>query len=321
MSDAPQTFRDLPSVDEVAAKLADRFPHKLAVAETRRVLAVFRDEIRGGRSPARSVEEVAAHNLETLMAPSLRPVINATGVVLHTNLGRAPLGRETFIAGYSNLEYDLVTGRRGRRDAHLAALLESLLGASAIAVNNNAAAVFLALHELAAGVDLVSFSGDKLLGGPQAGILAGRTDLVARLRLNPMFRALRLDKLIIESLADTLRAILLEDYAVVPALGMIMQTADRIRERAERLAVQFGRASVVEGRSVIGGGSTPDQSLCTWLVAFDGDAAATERALRAGDPPVIARIHDGHLVVDLRTVAINEEEPLAAALQSALRDS
>ena len=438
MSDAPQTFRDLPSVDEVAAKLADRFPHKLAVAETRRVLAVFRDEIRGGRSPARSVEEVAAHNLETLMAPSLRPVINATGVVLHTNLGRAPLGRETFIAGYSNLEYDLVTGRRGRRDAHLAALLESLLGASAIAVNNNAAAVYLALHELAAGyevivsrgelieigdgfripdimarsgailreagttnktnlddyrnaindrtrlilrvhpsnfhiegftakpaldqlsalahergiplyedlgsgclvdlrpygvdeplaadslragVDLVSFSGDKLLGGPQAGILAGRTDLVARLRLNPMFRALRLDKLIIESLADTLRAILLEDYAVVPALGMIMQTADRIRERAERLAVQFGRASVVEGRSVIGGGSTPDQSLCTWLVAFDGDAAATERALRAGDPPVIARIHDGHLVVDLRTVAINEEEPLAAALQSALRDS
>ncbi len=425
-------------MDEVAAKFAERFPHRLVVAETRRVLAQFREALRDGKPAAHSVEEVVERHLEALAAPTLRPVINATGVVLHTNLGRAPIGRETPIAGYSNLEYDLETGRRGKRDVHVGVLLERLLGASTIAVNNNAAAVFLALHELAAGgeaivsrgelieigdgfripdimersgaglrevgttnrtriedyrdaitdrtrlimrvhpsnfhiegftakptlgelsalarergiplyedlgsgcvvnlrpygvdeplvaeslkagVDLVSFSGDKLLGGPQAGLLAGRADLVDRLRRNPMFRALRVDKLILQALSDTLRAILLEDYGLVPALRMIMQTAEQVRERADRMAVQLPAARVIEGRSVIGGGSTPDQSLATWLIAVDSNAVSLERALRAGDPPVIARIENGCLVLDLRTVAENEEGPLTAALQTAIRIS
>jgi len=438
VSERPQTFRDLPSVDEVAARLADRFPHRLVVEETRRVLAQYREELRKGAVPAHSAEEMVERHIEALAAPSLRPVINATGVVLHTNLGRAPIGRESPIAGYSNLEYDLATGRRGKRDVHAAVLLERLLGASAIAVNNNAAAVFLVLHELAcggeaivsrgelieigdgfrvpdimqrsgaalrevgttnrtriedyrdaindrtrlimrvhpsnfhmegftakpslselsslarekgiplyedlgsgcivdlkpfgideplvsdsltAGVDVVSFSGDKLLGGPQAGIVAGRGDLVSRIRRNPMFRALRLDKLILQALGDTLRAILFEDYGLIPTLEMIMQTPDQIRERAERVAAQIPGAEVIEGASVIGGGSTPDQLLPTWLIELSGDPMTLERALRAGDPPVVARIQEGRVVLDLRTVLLNEEGPLAAALKSASRNS
>ncbi len=436
MTDKPQTFRDLPSVDEVAAKLAARFPHKLVVAEARRVLAIYREEIRAGLPPAQTVEEAVARSLEALAAPSLRPVINATGVVLHTNLGRAPLGGAARIPGYSNLEYDLATGRRGKRDTHIAALFDRLLGVPAIAVNNNAAAVFLALHELAAGgeaivsrgelieigdgfripdimqrsgavlrevgttnrthigdyrdaitertrlimrvhpsnfhiegftskpgleelstlarergipfyedlgsgclvdlrpygideplvsaslaagVDLVSFSGDKLLGGPQAGMLAGRADLVTRLRRNPMSRALRLDKLILESLANTLQAILFERFHEVPVLAMILQTPEQIRDRAERLAVAIPAARVIAGKSVIGGGSTPDQSLETWLIAIDGNAVQLERMLRANNPSVVARIENDRLVIDLRTVAAIEEAPLAQAIESATR--
>ncbi len=384
----------------------------------------------------RPVEEGVLRALEAMEKPSLRRVINATGVILHTNLGRAPLGEVRPWPGYSNLEYDLEQGRRGKRDVHVAPLLERLLGAAGIAVNNNAAAVYLVLNELAAGgevivsrgelieigegfripeimarsgailrevgttnktrledyrraitdatrliltvhhsnfrivgftarpglqelaalgrehgipvyqdlgsgcvadlskygideprpadslrdgADLVSFSGDKLLGGPQAGIIAGRPELVARIRRNPMFRALRLDKLIYQALETTLRNLLLERYERIPALRMIFETAASIEKRAKRLLGKAPglSARVIPGISVIGGGSTPAQSISTALIEIlSGDPVEMEAKLRAGTPPVIARIENDHLLLDLRTVLPEEEEELAAALQA-----
>ncbi|HMC60546.1 MAG TPA: L-seryl-tRNA(Sec) selenium transferase, partial [Candidatus Solibacter sp.] len=353
---------------------------------------------------------------------------------LHTNLGRAPLGALAVLPGYSNLEYDLARGRRGKRDVHLSGLLERLIGAPGIAVNNNAAAIFLALNELAAGgeavvsrgelieigdgfripdimarsgatlrevgttnrtqiadyaaainertrlllrvhpsnfritgftarvelrelvalgrergvpvyedlgsgcvVDLrpfgideplvpdslksgaalVSFSGDKLLGGPQAGILAGQAETVARLRGNPLFRALRLDKVMYQALENTLRNLLLERWECVPALAMLRQSADQIRVRAERLAARMPgvRAEIVPGNSVIGGGATPEQTIPTWLIAVEcADVVQAERRLREGDPPIVARIEDGRLMLDLRTVLPDEEAAVERAL-------
>ena len=175
----------------------------------------------------------------------------------------------------------------------------------------------LVSDSLSTGVDLVSFSGDKLLGGPQAGILAGRQELIARLRRNPLFRALRLDKVIHHLLENTLRSLLLERWDEVPALAMLRQSAAQIRQRALALAARVPglRAEVVEGESVTGGGATPEQSIATWLIAVEcPDVVEAERSLRAGDPPVIARIADGRLIFDLRTVFRAEEEALAAAL-------
>ena len=435
-------LRDLPAVHEVLAQiepLLARYPRALVVEEVRRALDARREAIRSGEgngAEAVPVELQVERALEQIARPSLRRVINATGVVLHTNLGRAPLGTQQPIAGYSNLEYDLNAGKRGKRDVHAGMLFERLLGAPGIAVNNNAAAIYLALNELAAGyevivsrgelieigdgfripdimarsgailrevgttnrtgvndyraaindrtrlllrvhpsnfriegftarpelselaglgkergipvyedlgsgcvvdlrpfgiaeplateslragADLISFSGDKLLGGPQAGILAGKPEIVARLRRNPMFRALRLDKLIYHALENTLRALLLEQWDQVPALGMIRQSADQIRERAERLLVRAPelKARLEPGESVIGGGSTPAQSIPTWLIVIEReDIVAAERKLRLSDPPVIGRIEDDKLVLDLRTVFAEEESELIRALQA-----
>jgi L-seryl-tRNA(Ser) seleniumtransferase len=170
---------------------------------------------------------------------------------------------------------------------------------------------------LRVGVDLVSFSGDKLLGGPQAGILAGKPDLVARLRRNPLFRALRLDKMVYQALETTLRNLLLERWDAVPTLAMIRQSADEIRARAERLLKLWNlQADLVPGTSVIGGGATPEQFIPTWLIAFASpNVVDAERQLRAGDPPVVARIENERLVLDLRTVFPSEEEELVAALR------
>jgi L-seryl-tRNA(Ser) seleniumtransferase len=357
-------------------------------------------------------------------------VINATGVVLHTNLGRAPLAPFNAITGYSNLEYDLSTGHRGKRDSHIGALLEAILGAPAIAVNNGAAALFLILNEFAAGgevgreviisrgelieigdgfripeimqragailrevgttnrttiddyreainektrlllrvhpsnfkitgftarpslkelvdlsketkiplyedlgsgciidlspygikeplvreslragVNLVSFSGDKLLGGPQAGIIAGDAELVARTRRNPLFRALRLDKLIYQAMETTLRHLVQGQLDKIPTLRMIGMTADEIRRRAETLANSLG-LKIEPGESLIGGGSTPDLSLPTWLIV----ANKTESALRHNDPPIIARVERDQVLLDLRTVLREEELALYQAL-------
>jgi L-seryl-tRNA(Ser) seleniumtransferase len=426
-------LRELPSVDEVVERLRTlEAPRSLIVAETRRVLAQMRAAILEDREPGDADAHVR-ESLASLAAPSLRRVINATGVILHTNLGRAPTAAFTPLEGYSNLEYDLTRGRRGKRDAHLSPLLERLAGKPGIAVNNNAAAVLLTLHELArggevivsrgelieigdgfripdimaasgadlrevgttnrthiddyraaisdrtrllmrvhpsnfhiegftskpgldalaalarerglplyedlgsgcivdlttngiseprvsqsleAGVNLISFSGDKLLGGPQAGLIVGDAELVMRLRRNPLFRALRLDKLITQALETTLRHLVFERWDEIPALRMIRATADEIRKRAERVRASIPSLDLIEGRSVAGGGSTPDQSLPTWLLALPGDAIGAERALRAGDPPIIARIENDRLVLDLRTVLVEEEDDLVRALRS-----
>jgi L-seryl-tRNA(Ser) seleniumtransferase len=170
------------------------------------------------------------------------------------------------------------------------------------------------------GAGLVSFSGDKLLGGPQAGILAGKPDLVNRLRRNPMFRALRLDKTIYQILEATLRNLLLERWDKIPALRMIRLDAAQIRARAEVVARSLDgvAAKVIEGSSVIGGGSTPEQALSTYLIAIEcDDVVLLERRLRNGDPPVVARIEDQRLLLDLRTVLPEEEPLLVKALLSA----
>ena len=437
---ASNPLRALPAVDQVLSALAhleQRFPRKLMVEEVRRVLEQTRGQIRAGKdADSVSVAERVERNLVKLERPSLRHVINATGVVLHTNLGRAPLARFEPLFGYSNLEYDLAAGRRGKRDVHASELLQRLTGAPGIAVNNNAAAIYLALNELSAGyevvvsrgelieigdgfripeimqrsgailrevgttnrthigdyrdaisertrlllrvhpsnfriegftarpelgelvalarergvplyedlgsgcvadlgafglteplvsdsiragVNLVSFSGDKLLGGPQAGILAGDAPLIARLRRNPMFRALRLDKLIYQALEVTLRNLLLERWDQIPALRMIAQNGHELRARSERFLAKLNglRTELIEGSSVIGGGSTPEQLLQSWLIAVDADDVdQAERRLRMGDPPVIARIEDGRLLLDLRTVFPEEEDDLARALQA-----
>jgi len=433
-----EKLRALPSVHDLLERLPahlDRFPRALVLAETRRAVDDARARILAGNPAALALEARICAALDAFARPALRRVINATGVVLHTNLGRAPLPSMPPTRGYSNLEYDLARGRRGKRDAHTAALIEQLTGAPGIAVNNNAAAVFLALHELAAGgevivsrgelieigdgfripdimarsgavlrevgttnrtriedyreavnertrllfrvhpsnfrvtgftaraslpelaalgretglpvyedlgsgcmadlsafgiaeplvaeslrdgADLVSFSGDKLLGGPQAGILAGKADLVARLRRNPLFRALRLDKLIYAALETTLRHLLLERWEEIPAIAMIRQPASEIRARAESLMARIPEmpARVVEGESVIGGGATPEQSIPTYLIAVACDHPAdAERTLRHGDPPVIARIADDALLLDLRTVFREEEDDLVRALR------
>jgi L-seryl-tRNA(Ser) seleniumtransferase len=430
------TLRDLPSVNDVIERLAPsltRLPHPLVVAEVRKALDATREALKKGAAQESPIEEAVEAALRAWLAPSHRHVINATGVVLHTNLGRAPLADFPPVHGYSNLEYDLATGQRGKRDVHVANLLEAILGRSATVVNNGAAALFLVLNELAAGgeavisrgelieigdgfripeimersgavlrevgttnrthlddyreainertrailrvhpsnfrmtgftarpelgelvelgrergipvyedlgsgcivdlsaygvneplaqqslaagANLISFSGDKLLGGPQAGIIAGDAELVARVRRNPLFRALRQDKLFHQAMETTLRHILLGEFDCVPALRMIRMTATEIRQRAEALAGRV-RAEVTlrEGHSVIGGGATPEQSLPSCLIVVGNRNAVTEeRRLRQNDPPIIACIENDRVVLDLRTVFPEEEEVIAQAL-------
>jgi L-seryl-tRNA(Ser) seleniumtransferase len=435
-------------VDELARALSNlegRFPQALIVSECRRVLQAARAAIQAqlARESIRSDQPVphdlasrALLALEALERPSYQRVINATGVILHTNLGRAPLAATPAGGVYSNLEYDIETGKRGRRDAHTATLLERLLEAPGLLVNNGAAAVFLALHELArggevvvsrgelieigdgfripdimarsgarlvevgttnktriddyansigpetrllmrvhpsnfrmqgftgrpaleelvalgrergipvyedlgsgcfvdlspwgvyeptvqaslrAGVDVVSFSGDKLLGGPQAGVLAGRAELIARLRRNPLFRALRVDKLTVETMETTLRALLLEHWDELPVMRMIRQNREQLALRAAEFLQRYEiqGAVVVDGESMLGGGSTPEQTLPACLIAFEVDAFAMEQCLRQSRPAVIARIEHDHLLIDLRTVHPREEAELAAALHQA----
>lgn len=437
--DLNTSLRELPSVDEVLRRLDARCPRDLLVAETRRVLDRIRERVKSGQPvDFTSIPRQVLTALQDLEKRSLRRVINATGVVLHTNLGRAPLRSEAGACdGYCNLEYDLESGKRGKRDSHLSPLIERLTGRPGIVVNNNAAAVYLVLNELAAGgevivsrgelieigdgfripdimarsgailrevgttnrtrlddyrsainertrlilkvhpsnfrisgftesvdisklavlareygipvyedlgsgcmVDLkpfgidepvvadsikagahlVSFSGDKLLGGPQAGIIAGDPDLIAAVRGNPMFRALRVDKLICSALEETFRRLLFCRWDEIPALGMVTMTSERIRVRAERIAASLHGwdAEVRPGLSVIGGGATPEQALPTWLISIGvRDAIRFEEELRSGSPAVVGRMEDDRLVLDIRTVSESEEEELVEALVQA----
>ncbi|MBV9158816.1 MAG: L-seryl-tRNA(Sec) selenium transferase [Acidobacteriaceae bacterium] len=433
-------LRSLPSVDQVLRNLKrlDGVPEALITNEIRNVLSARRQALLANEEiSAIPVEQIVQERIDKLLKPSLRPVINATGVILHTNLGRAPLAAFQPISGYSNLEYDLDKGKRGKRDVHVAGFLDRLLGTPAIVVNNNAAAVYLVLNELSAGhevivsrgelieigdgfripeimsrsgallreigttnrtriddyrqainentrlilrvhpsnfrvtgftgrpelselaqlgrergipvyedlgsgclvdlrsygiheplvsdslfagIDLVSFSCDKLLGGPQSGIIAGDAQLVTRIRRNPMYRAFRVDKLILESLETTLRQLLVQNWRAVPTLRMIFANVEEIRERAERVARNLRNlnAEIRPSESVIGGGSTPDQTLPTWIVELTvPDPVIFEQRLRNAAVPVIARIERDRIVLDMRTVAEGEEESLLSAVRSA----
>jgi L-seryl-tRNA(Ser) seleniumtransferase len=431
-----KTLRDLPSVNEVLESLsaeARRLPHALVTDEIRHAIDSAREAMRKGGVEVSPIDEVVETALTAWTRPSQVRVINATGVILHTNLGRAPLGAFEAPVGYTNLEYDLASGERGKRDSHVSGLLEAILGKPATTVNNGAAALFLVLNELAmggeavvsrgelieigdgfripeimersgarlrevgttnrtriedyreaigentrvllrvhpsnfrmtgftarpelsevvalgrergipvyedlgsgcvvdlsasgvneplvqgslaVGANLVSFSGDKLLGGPQAGIIAGDAALIQRVRRNPLFRALRQDKLSHQAMEMTLRAILLGEYDKIPALRMIRMSAAEIRGRAEAFVRRIGPgAKIREGESVVGGGATPEQPLPTWLIELeDRNAEAEARRLRFNDPPVIARIERDRVVLDLRTVLPNEEDLLVQAL-------
>jgi L-seryl-tRNA(Ser) seleniumtransferase len=440
--------RALPSVDALAAHplLAGREAARAVVVEAaRQTLSEARDRVAAG-APAPAADDLASDALrrvEALLAPPLRPLINATGVILHTNLGRAPLPGEAVDAmaaasrGYSNLEFDLETGRRGSRHTILEPLLCRLTGAeAAMAVNNNAAAVLLALsalaagkqvvisrgqlveigggfripdvmrqsraklvecgttnrtraadydaaitpataaimrvhasnfrivgfaaqpsldelaavarargvlliddigsgclldtsryglapepvpqHSIAAGADVVLFSGDKLLGGPQGGLIAGSHDALAKMKRHPLARALRLDKASIAGLAATLR-LYVEGRAEerIPVWRMIAAPLDAIAKRAGAIAAALG-GSVIDSRSMVGGGSLPEESLPSRAVVLPPQrtAAALAAALRRN--AVVARIDDGRLLLDLRTVFPEQDAALIDACRAAL---
>ena len=462
----PGLFRELPSVDELlrsdgVSALVVTHGMPAVTDGARAVLARLREEISSGlldeaalRLALGGVAEAIEQQVQRALRPSLRPMINATGVILHTNLGRAPLSTAALdhvreVSGtYSNLEFEIESGERGKRDMHVQRLLSKLLGESGngqsistIVVNNNAAAVLLALNTLAdagevvvsrgelveiggsfripdvmaksgailrevgttnrtraadyekvindrtrlllrvhrsnfeitgfteqastaelvalarrrsipvmedlgsgalvdlqsfgitgepsvldslrAGVDIVTYSGDKLLGGPQAGLISGRADLVARMRGNSLFRALRVDKLTYAALEATLLAYVRRDHDAIPALKMMRLTKEQIGCRAEAIADRVRessaivKAAAIDGESVIGGGAAPSSTLPTRLLAITcADLSADELAIRllASDPPIIARVEDGRVLLDLRTVFPEQDRAIASAL-------
>jgi L-seryl-tRNA(Ser) seleniumtransferase len=420
-------LRDLPSVDELARSSDD----PLAVEAARAVIARARAAIGAGDDPGDLAEKLRSE-LASSRRPELRRVINATGVIVHTNLGRAPLAEEALARvaetarGYSNLEYDLDAGGRGSRQAHVAGILRRLTGAeAALVVNNNAAAVMLALaalaedrdvlvsrgelieigdgfripdvlarsgarlvevgttnrtraadyeaaigpetavllrvHQsnfrvvgfterpaleqlariaerfgvplvddlgsgalvdvgdeptareaLAAGADLVCFSGDKLLGGPQAGIVLGRADLVERLRRHPLQRALRADKLTLAALEGTL-TLYLDAPERIPVIRMLREDTADVRARAERLARLVG-GEVEETVARVGGGALPLAELRSFACAVEEHLAAP---LRLGNPPVVAIVRDGRLLLDCRALSETEVDEAASAVAAA----
>jgi L-seryl-tRNA(Ser) seleniumtransferase len=459
-------LRRIPSVDELLAQprlasLVARIDRAVLVEVTRAALADMRATIAGESQvmlaalDATSIEDRIAQMVEGMLARSLEPIINATGVILHTNLGRAPLSAavvEEFrraATQYSNLEYDLEAGARGKRDVHTAQLLERLTGAeAAIVVNNCAAAVLLVLAALAkggeavvsrgelieigdgfripeimaesgavlrevgttnrtrvadyesainentrlllcvhpsnftisgftdkptlqelvslskrsglplvedlgsgcladlsehgitepvvrqsieGGVSVVMFSGDKLLGGPQAGIIVGKKELVTRIRRHPLFRALRVDKLTIAAMEATLGAYLRGAIDEIPALRMIRLSTHDLQRRTENFlrkltaALPLGEVEVeiADGASLVGGGSTPTQSLPSKIIRIASarySASQLEQRLRRAPAgiSVIARVEDDHLILDLRTVFLEQEPLLLKTLTSAL---
>ena len=460
-----ELFRLLPSVDELMRseplqKLIEREGRSITLDSARIALLELRKAIAAGaldegqlRSAVDDLSAAVERQIEQTLARSLRAVINATGVILHTNLGRAPLSQEALehvlevSKGYSNLEFDLATGERSKRDIHVDRLFGKLLSGgerdvSTIVVNNNAAAVLLGLNalseggevlvsrgelveiggsfripdvmnksgatlrevgttnrthladyvnaindrtrlllrvhrsnfqivgfteqpsldelvalgrkyrlpvmedlgsgalydlrevgiegeptiadSLAAGVDLVTYSGDKLLGGPQAGMISGKRHVVAQIRSNPMFRALRVDKMVYAALEATLLAYLREDYDQLPALRMMHLGEEDLDHRARKLADQVREAcresqiEVVESRSIIGGGSAPSATLPSRALAIHSERMNAEMSLeklRHWETPIVARIEGNRVLLDLRTVEPAQDKGIAAALK------
>jgi L-seryl-tRNA(Ser) seleniumtransferase len=459
-------FRLLPSIDELLRKeglrqLAAQAGHANVAEAARFFLSELRLKLVAGTLNETHLpealglaESAIADRVSKTVSYSLRPVINATGVILHTNLGRAPLSAKALrhvvevAQGYSNVELDLATGERGKRDIHVDRLFARVFGEIArevatIVVNNNAAAVLLTLNALAesgeviisrgelveiggsfripdvmaksgavlrevgttnrtciadyeeaindktklllrvhrsnfeitgfteqpsleelaalgrkhkvpvmedlgsgdvfdlpsvgvrseptiaaslrAGVDVVTFSGDKLLGGPQAGLITGSRELVAKVRRNPLFRALRVDKMFYAALEATLLAYLREDYDSLPALRMMRLTEEQIGERAEHLMRRLHISSprliveLVATRSVIGGGAAPGATLASRALAVSSTEMGADeiaRQLRSWETPIIARVEEGKVLLDLRTIQPEHDAIIVEALAS-----
>jgi L-seryl-tRNA(Ser) seleniumtransferase len=448
------TLRDLPSVEQLlqtqtAAELIARFGRPLTLTAIRSALDVVRARFKLDPEPALpSVDLILAQTDSALSAwtkPTLVPVINATGVILHTNLGRAPLSAATIRAmdvvsrGYSNLEYDLEKGARGSRLIHSESILQKLTGAeSALVVNNNASAVLLVLsalankknviisrsqlveigggfripdvmkqsgaklvevgttnkvrlsdyrsalenstalvmrahpsnfkiigfteepelkdiveiaheknvivvddlgsgalldtakfglaHEptvqesLSAGVDLVCFSGDKLLGGPQAGIIVGKKELIDKIKKHPLARAVRADKVCLAGITATLLHYLKDDAERdIPVWKMMSLTLKQVKGRAEAWKIELGQGNVVEGESTVGGGSLPGESFKTYLLSLEVKSPDKFlKKLRKQNPPIIARTENDKVLLDPRTVLPEQEGALLVGLKNAL---
>ena len=454
-SPAPRDLRSLPGVDRVMEALGTGAPASLVAEAAREAVDSARRRLQsgGGEDSFDAITVDARARLDSRLRSLLGPVINATGVLIHTNLGRVPLGVKQLEAvtrvagGYSNLEYDLGTGRRSSRYAHASRLLKALMGAeAALVVNNNAAAVLLVMTALchgrevvisrgelveiggefripdvmaasgarlkevgttnrtrladyeraispdsaailkvhpsnyrmegfvasvsarelaklargrgiplvydigsglvkppdapwlgpepagdaavAEGCDIVTFSGDKLLGGPQAGVVAGRQELIARLARHPLMRALRVDKMTLAALEATLIAHLEGRREDLPVWQMALASAEDLEARARRITLDLVhqltpdvKVEAVPSRSVAGGGSLPGAELGSWAVHVDDpehSADETARALRASSPPVIGRIEEGRLLLDVRTIAPREDAALIAAVVQAM---
>jgi len=361
-------LRDLPSVDELARAVDD----PLAVAAARTVVARAREEIRAGGDPG-DLRERLDEELQELRRARLRRTINATGVVVHTNLGRAPLaeGREVIVSrgelieigdGFRIPDVLVRSGARlrevGTTNRTRASDYERAIGpetAAMLRVHQSnfrlvgfteqpgvaELAAVARRHELplvddlgsgafhsfedepsardsvAGGADLACFSGDKLLGGPQAGVIVGRADLVERLRRHPLQRALRADKLTLAALEGTLRLYLDPERAAreIPVLRMLLEPAESVRSRAERLARLVG-GEVEETVGRVGGGALPLAELPSFACAVEEELAAP---LRLGDPPVAGVVRDGRLLLDCRTVTDPELDEIATAVAAARR--
>lgn len=443
------TFRDIPSVEAVLSELRDNgsWPHALAVEAARTAIEHAREAVRAGEAApdVAAISAEAGAILQELARPSLRRVVNATGVILQTNLGRAPLSERAMAAmeeaarDYTNLEFDVEGGSRGSRHEHVRDLLRRTTGADdGLAVNNNAAALLMALHvfaqgrevivsrgeaveiggrfripdvlresgarlvevgttnrtyvedyanaitdetaailrvhrsnfqvtgftarpelgELATlarehsilllddlgsgclvetadygieheptvresldgGAELTLFSGDKLLGGPQAGLIVGRGELVETLRRHPLARALRVDKLTIAALNATLMAYVAgTEREEIPVWSMLALEREQLEPRA-RVWAEAGEGRVVESRSMIGGGSAPGAGRPTWCAALGAERGAEwlAGALREADPAIIARVEAGETLLDPRTVAERDDGHVSATITALL---
>jgi len=450
-------LRNLPSVEQLlntATHLIERFGRPLTLDALRLTLDEIRARFKLALSGVEGTQPGAAlpskdlilaeseSRLREWTKPTLRPVINATGVILHTNLGRAPLSQATIVAmneaaaNYSNLEFDLETGKRGSRLIHAEAILQKLLGVeAALVVNNNASAVLLALsalankkrvvisrtqlveigggfrvpdvmkqsgaklveigatnkvrlsdyenelsnaalvmrahrsnfkivgfteepelkeivdlahnanvivvddlgsgalidtakyglaHEptvqesLASGVDLVCFSGDKLLGGPQAGIIAGKKELIAKLKKHPLARAVRADKTCLAGVSATLTHYLKDEAErEIPIVKMMSSTPEQVKARAEAWRNTLGQGEVVESESTVGGGSLPDESMPTYVLSLNVKSSdRLLKKLREANPPIIARTENDKVLLDPRTVILEQDQTLLSILKS-----
>ncbi len=461
MNKKQELLSNLPSVDEVlksdlGKRLLEEFPRRYVLSAIREVLDLRRKEVLEGIATDVSLEGLStdiALKSQRLSSPSLVPVINATGIVIHTNLGRSVLSAEVMdnvtraATSYSNLEYDLAAGRRGKRHAHTRRLLREITGAEdGFAVNNNAAAVFLCLSALAkgrevivsrgelveiggsfrvpdvmvqsgallkevgttnkthlhdyesalgeatslilkvhksnyriigfteevplerlvglghgrgvpvmcdlgsgclislrpygihseptvqevlkSGADIITFSGDKLLGGPQAGLIVGKKEFIEKIQKHPLARAVRIDKLTLAALEATLMEYADEEHAKesIPTVKMLLEDPKRIRERAKKIAglirreIRDAAIEVIEDSSQAGGGSLPEVNFPTYAVSIKPagiSANQFEERLRKGNPAIIARIKGDSLLVDARTVSDGEITALAKAIKAA----